>query len=122
MRSFVERNVAKTMTCKSSMASAVREACIGDDANKKGRAMGIIQSAIVAYFETYHITRFMRCLLCGQQTAVSVMYAMTTGNWSTQTSHSSGNMVAQAVAVKTGIIHLGRLGVSPSHRFNRSLP
>ena len=72
------------------MASAVREICNGDP-GMTGRAMGIIQSAIVGYFETYHITRF-------------VMYAMTTGNWSTQSARSPGNMVAQAVAVKTGII------------------
>lgn len=34
----------------------------------------------------------------------SVMYAMSTGNWSTQPTHGSGNMMAAAVAVKTGII------------------
>ena len=32
---------------------------------------------------------------------------MTTGTWSTQPSHSGSNMMAAAVAVKTGIIHPG---------------
>ena len=32
------------------------------------------------------------------------MYAMSTGNWATQPMHASGNIMAAAVAVKTGII------------------
>ena len=68
------------------MAAAVHELSINP-----GRAMGTIQSAIVSYFEAHQITKF-------------IMYAMSTGNWSTQPSHASGNIVAAAVAVKTGII------------------
>jgi hypothetical protein len=86
------------MTGRSQMATAVRDLCANP-----GRSMGIIQASIIGYFEAHQITKFAHPLLV-QAGGDMVMYAMTTGNWSTQSAHSAGNMMAAAVAVKTGII------------------
>ena len=60
----------------SQLASAMKEL-----ATNPGRSMGTIQAAVVGYFDVHQITRF-------------IIYAMSTGNWSTQPIHSTGNMVA----------------------------
>ena len=83
-----ERGLAKGMTCRSQMALAVR-----DLSSSPGRSMATIQSAIVGYFESHTITKY-------------IAYSMSTGNWSTgiHGNHSTGNSMAAAVAVKTGVL------------------
>ena len=91
------------MTCRSQMAIAVR-----DLANNPGRSMAIIQSAIVGYFESHTITKYIS--YSGRVLPVTLwaMFssAMSTGNWSTgmHGNHSAGNSMAAAVAVKTGVL------------------
>lgn len=88
MRSYVERRLAKDMTCRSQIALAVR-----DLGANPGRNMAIIQAAIVAYYESHTISKF-------------IAYCMSTGNWSMtpHTAHNTGNSMAAAVAVKTGVL------------------
>lgn len=88
MRSFVERGVAKGMTCRSQMAQAIR-----DLGSNSGRGMATVQAAVIAYFESHTISKF-------------IAYSMATGNWSTtpHSNHSAGNSMAAAVAVKTGVL------------------
>ena len=54
-----------------------------------------------------------------RQVSKFIGYAMTTGNWSTQPTHGNGNMMAAAVAVKTGIIQqvtsMNQLSIQPPH-------
>ena len=57
MRGFVERGLAKGMTCRSQMALAVRELQSGNAANTSG-SMATVQSSIVSYFESHTITKF----------------------------------------------------------------
>jgi DNA-directed RNA polymerase beta subunit len=52
MRGYVERGLAKGMTCRSQVALAVREL-----AGNPGRSMATIQAAIIAYYESHMITR-----------------------------------------------------------------
>lgn len=54
MRSFIERNVAKNMTCRSVIASSFKE--LGAN---PGRAMAGIQSAVVSFFGHHPITKFV---------------------------------------------------------------
>ena len=54
MRGFVERNVAKTMTCKSQLAAAVR-----DLLTNPGRSMSTIQTTIVSYFDSHQVSKFI---------------------------------------------------------------
>ena len=83
-----ERNLAKAMTCRSQLAQAIR-----DLPNNTPRSMASIQSSIVSYFEAHQISKF-------------IAYAMSTGNWSMNShpGHASGNSMATAVAIKTGVI------------------
>lgn len=56
--------------------------------------MATIQMAIIGYFESHTISKF-------------IGYSMSTGNWSNTNPHSghnSGNSMAAAVAVKTGVL------------------
>ena len=50
MRGFVERGLAKGMTCRSQMALAVRELH-----QQPGRSMATIQAAIVSYFDSHTV-------------------------------------------------------------------
>ena len=53
MRGFVERGLAKGMTCRSPMAHAVRELSVADS-----RGMSVVQAAVVGHFESHTITKF----------------------------------------------------------------
>lgn len=133
MRGFVERNIAKTMTCRSQMANAVREL-----PTQPGRSMGVIQSCIVGYFASVcvcvptHARTGFRGPPGDQIHHVCHVHQpgrrpdlwappRLPGNWSTQQSHSSGNMMAAAVAVKTGIIR-PPLPTRPKTMHGRGLP
>ena len=88
VRAFVERGLAKGMTCNSEMARAVR-----DLRASPGRNMATVQAAVIAYFESHTISKF-------------IAYSMATGNWSTSphVGRNAGNSMAAAVAVKTGVL------------------
>lgn len=66
--------------------------------------MGIIQAAVIGYFEAHQMTKFIIFIPLSFIDNGLEWYAMSTGQWSTQPIHSVGNMVAASVAVKTGII------------------
>lgn len=53
MRGFVERGLAKGMTCRSPMAHAVRDLSAADS-----RGMSVVQAAVVGHFESHTITKF----------------------------------------------------------------
>ena len=88
MRGFVERNLAKAMTCNSQLAQAVR-----DLPNNVPKSVASVQASVISYFEAHQISKF-------------IAYAMSTGNWSTNAhpGHAMGNSMAAAVAIKTGVI------------------
>lgn len=83
-----ERNAAKAMTCRSNFCTAVHEVIL-----QPMKYMPAVQTAVVNFFETHHITKY-------------IAYAMSTGNWlmTPHSTHNTGNSMAAAVAVKTGVI------------------
>ena len=72
MRGFVERGLAKGMTCRSQMALAVRELH-----QQPGRSMATIQAAIVSYFDSHTIRVYFS--IGGARSSAPVMFSMLRG-------------------------------------------